>query len=132
MRIVTWVLPLVMVFAPAAQAGLCKCGDAAPVHDSDEGAPSCCGGGGSILAVTTAPSPCDCGCSDDDGTGARSGCGCSLVQPQATTDAPDGAVSGEAMPAPVAKSPVPMRTRTLRAFRTPGQAAPNFVAPLLN
>ena len=127
MRIVTWVLPLVMVFAPAAQAGLCKCGETAPV----EGTASCCGGESDTLGAASAPSPCNCGCSDDDGAKARSGCACSHVQPQATTDAPDGAVSGETTKAPVLRSPACSRATTVRAFRTPGEAPPSFLAPLL-
>ena len=126
MRIVTWVLPLVMVFAPAAQAGLCKCGEAAPV----EGTPSCCGGESDTLGAAAAPSPCNCGCSHDDGDKARSGCACS-VQPQATTDAPDGAVSGETTTAPVFESPASGRALPLRAFRMSGEAPPSFLQPLL-
>ena len=127
MRIVAWSLPLFLLFAPAAQAGLCKCGEAAPV----EGTPSCCGGASATLGAATAPSPCNCGCSDDDGAKARSGCACSHVQPQATSDAPNGAVFGETTTAPVLEAPACGRTTTVRAFRTPGEAPPSFLAPLL-
>jgi hypothetical protein len=126
MRIVAWVLPLVMVFAPAAQAGLCKCGEAAPV----EGAPSCCGGASDTAGAAAAPPPCNCGCSHDDGDKARSGCGCS-VQPQATTDALDDDLSGESTTAPVLASPACDRALTLRAFRMSGEAPPSFLQPLL-
>ena len=127
MRIVAWVLPLVLVLAPAAQAGLCKCDEAAPV----EGTPSCCGGSSDTLGAAPAPSPCNCGCSHDDDAKARSGCGCSQVQPQSTADAPDGAVSGETMTALVLESPACDRALPLRAFRTPGEAPPSFLQPLL-